>query len=147
MLRLLLLLFFPILLLNSSSVKRMCISILFRVDSIPTLPSGLTFSTDAGTISGTPTAAATASTFVISAQHTATGSTSYSYSLSLSVIDCTGSRVRVDIVKHDTHQGSNEYWILKQGETEIDSHHGLDIFASQSITDHAFSYCLNCSWS
>ena len=108
-----------------------------------TLPSGLTFSTDAGTISGTPTAAATASTFMISAQHTATGSTSYSYSLSLSVIDCTGSRVRVDIVKHDTHQGSNEYWTLKQGETVIHSHHGLDIFASQSITDHVFSYCLN----
>ena len=108
-----------------------------------TLPAGLTFSSDAGTISGTPTAVASASTYVISAQHSTTGTTSYSYQLSLSVIECSGSRVRVDIVKHDTQQGSNEYWTLKQGETVIDSHHGLDIFASQSVTNQVFSYCLN----
>lgn len=109
----------------------------------PALPNGLSFSTVAGTIYGSPsTATSSAGSYQITATHVTTGSTSYTATISLSVITCGTAKTRVDIVKYDAGLGSVEQWSLLSGETVIDTQIGRDIFASQAASEQTFSYCL-----
>lgn len=108
----------------------------------PSLPAGLSFSSESGTISGSPTAAAASASYEVTATHVSTGSTSYTATISLAVIACGTDKTRVDIVKKDAGLGTADQWILKSGDTVIDSQIGRDIMGSQVAGEESFSYCL-----
>ena len=107
-----------------------------------TLPTGLTLSEDSGAIFGSVETATSATSITVNAVHVLTGETSYTATISISVVDCTGERRRVRIVKHDGGFGSADLWELKSGETVLDSHYGRDILNSQVAGDEYFEYCL-----
>lgn len=106
------------------------------------LPAGLSFSSASGVISGSPSAIAGATSLQVSAQHIATGSSSYSASITISVNECTGARARFDVKKYDAGMGSAEQWTLYSGESVIASHVGRDVFGSQGAEFQTFPFCL-----
>lgn len=108
----------------------------------PSLPAGLSFSTESGTISGSPATAAASASYEVTATHVSTGTTSYTATISLAVVACGTDKTRVDIVKKDAGLGTADQWILKSGETVIDSHIGRDIMGSQIAGEESFAYCL-----